>query len=462
MESRRQPAGSAPKPPPLPGLRALRRRLTAWYVGTFALTILALAAVLLVAISRQISGEFGRLLADTADEAERSARIETMDRPVTGEDVAAAIAALDVPGQPVYLYDADSRSVRADPGPPVVGQLADRARRAGQADTTVTIASQRWRMHGKRFSLAGTDWVVVVAADTEPMERQLDRLLGAFALTGLLAAALVGLGGWRLARLSSLPAERAMQRMRQFVAEAAHELRTPIALIRARADTALRHPRDADAYRAALEALAGDAERLGRLADDLLLLARIDSGVRQPARDAVFLDDLVADAIGSASDFAAARHIRLELRRYEEAPILGDPVLLRRLLTNLLDNALRYTPEGGTVSADVFREDDRARVRITDTGPGIPEHVLPRVFDRFYRSDEDGLHPGGAGLGLAIAGWIARAHGGELRLDPAAGGGTIAAFSMRIARARSRPETAGANREISSGDPRVRERAPAG
>jgi len=179
--------------------------------------------------------------------------------------------------------------------------------------------------------------------------------------------------------------------------------------------------------------MSREAERLGRIADDLLTLARADAGNRPIARDRFFIDDLVADTVATAGALATSHAVSLELGRYEEAAIIGDASLLRQLLVILIDNAIQFTPAGGTITADVWAEGNNALVDIRDTGTGIDPASLPRIFDRFYRADPARGRSGGAGLGLAIARWIADVHGGRLGLAPSPGGGTVARFSMRLA-----------------------------
>ena len=220
-------------------------------------------------------------------------------------------------------------------------------------------------------------------------------------------------------------------RMRRFMADAAHELRTPVAVVRARAEVALQRPREPADYVVALEGIAGEARRLGNIVGDLLTLARADAGEWPRARVRFFLDDVVLDAATAARTLAAVKGVRVDVDALEEAPVVGDAALMRQLVMILLDNAVKFTPGGGDVRVAVERRDDVAALVVEDSGPGIPADVLPHVFERFFRGDEARTRTRGAGLGLSIARWIATSHGGELTIA-SPGRGTRATLVLPI------------------------------
>jgi signal transduction histidine kinase len=212
--------------------------------------------------------------------------------------------------------------------------------------------------------------------------------------------------------------------MRRFVADASHELRTPLAVIRGEADVALSKERPAGEYRESLGIILDESRRLSRLVEDLLNLARADAGhVKLQIREFYF-NDLVAECCRSLQGLAAAREVALSFRSQGDAAFRGDEELLRRLVINLLDNAIRYTPAGGQVTAALESEDAGVRLRVSDTGIGISPEAAPHVFERFYRSDKSRSRAGGGfGLGLSIVKWIAESHHGAIELDsqPSAG-----------------------------------------
>jgi signal transduction histidine kinase len=225
----------------------------------------------------------------------------------------------------------------------------------------------------------------------------------------------------------------AFARERRFTADAAHELRTPLTALKGRIEVALGRPRSAEEHAATLRALSDDVDRLARLSSDLLLLARLDDGELRPEPEPVQLDDLLASVVERVHDLAEARGLALHCDHPPAIMVAGDLSQLSRLLLNLLDNALKFTPPTGVVSVRLTTDAAWAIVTIADTGPGIaPEH-LPLLGRRFYRGAADRARgAGGSGLGLAIAGEIARAHGGALVLASVLGQGTTATVRLPL------------------------------
>jgi two-component system, OmpR family, sensor kinase len=214
---------------------------------------------------------------------------------------------------------------------------------------------------------------------------------------------------------------QSFERQRRFMADASHELRTPVAILRGESEVALSlQARSPEEYRESLSVLHQEAERLTHIVEDLFTLTRADAGQYPLQPRDFYLDELIAECVHSARTLALAKKISLALDGAAEAPIHADESLLRRMILNLLDNAIKYTPEGGKVAVECSREGEEYALRIMDTGTGIPAELRPRIFERFFRADKarsrsesDG---GGAGLGLAISRWIAEAHQGRLEL----------------------------------------------
>lgn len=275
--------------------------------------------------------------------------------------------------------------------------------------------------------------------------------------------------------------DRSFEQQRRFMADASHELRSPVAVIRGETEVALSQPRGPEEYREALAIALDEARRLSQIVDDLFTLARADAG-EYPLRPRDFyLEELAGDCVRAARSMATARGITLSYRPDGEMPIHADEALLRRLTMNLLDNAIKYTPEGGKISVACARAGGgEYSLSVQDTGPGIPAEAREKIFERFFRLDPARTSPqhaqnrhvlgtpepppqhtqtaappaaaranlndgdsgaakpametatsgtAGAGLGLAIARWIAEAHHGRLTLVQSdSSGSTFAAF----------------------------------
>jgi heavy metal sensor kinase len=287
-----------------------------------------------------------------------------------------------------------------------------------------------------------------------------------------IAVVVAGLGGWAIARHSLLPVsamskqahlitaralgarmpianphdelgglalafndllqrlEESFARQRQFTADASHELRTPIATARTAVSVTLKQPhRDEAEYRDALRIVEDQTWRLTRIVDDMLTLARADSGEYPLRIISFYLDELVHDVARGARVLARS-NARVEVAAPLETPFSGDEDLLRRMLLNLVDNALQHVPADGEIKIALEQRDTEVRITVADNGPGIPLDAQAHIFERFYRADRarsrrDAAEGTGAGLGLAIAKWIAAAHQGRLDLVRSDSNGTV-------------------------------------
>ncbi|HXA65849.1 MAG TPA: heavy metal sensor histidine kinase [Bryobacteraceae bacterium] len=230
-----------------------------------------------------------------------------------------------------------------------------------------------------------------------------------------------------LARLES-----AVKRLSQFTADASHELRTPIALIRTTAELTLRRDRSPEKYREALTEIVMESERTSRLVEDLLLLARADAGLPALPLENLELTPLVRDICEQGQVLAEARQLQISTDLPDEPVFVqaNDPAL-RRLLLLLVDNAVKYTPAGGRITVSIGQDTGGATLAVRDTGIGIPDSALPHVFERFYRADDSrNRDAGGAGLGLSIAKWIAERHHASLEAESVLGQGST--FRVRF------------------------------
>ncbi len=215
--------------------------------------------------------------------------------------------------------------------------------------------------------------------------------------------------------------ENSFERQRRFIADASHELRTPVAILRGETEVTLsKTVRSPEEYRETLGILRDESLRLTRIIEDLFTLTRADAGEYPLSMSDIYLDELAADVLRRARTLAIVKNITLTSAITPELLLRADEPLLRRMLLNLLDNAIKYTPPGGNISLDCRTVGPNYELNVTDTGEGIPKEMQGRVFERFFRVDkarsrEDDAH-GGAGLGLSIARWIAEAHHGRLEL----------------------------------------------
>jgi heavy metal sensor kinase len=226
--------------------------------------------------------------------------------------------------------------------------------------------------------------------------------------------------------------ERSFEEIRRFTADAAHELRTPLSILRTEAEVALRMPREPEHYRQVIETMLEEVERLSRLAEQLLFLCREDAGLVPHDREPVRLDEVLLEVAEHMRAVATERWLSLDVHDIAACQVLGDEDQLRRLLFNVVDNAIKFTP-AGSISVRGETEDGHVQVVVSDTGIGIPAEHLSRVFDRFYRVDPArGQEVEGTGLGLAIGRSIAEAHGGELRIESTVGVGTKVSLTLPV------------------------------
>lgn len=224
----------------------------------------------------------------------------------------------------------------------------------------------------------------------------------------------------------------AFQRITRFTADASHELRSPVSVMRASAELALRKTRSETEYREALAQILREAEKVSQLIEQLLVLARADSGSAVLPMSPTDLGEMVHSACSQAGQMAATKGLTLSEHLPEHSPVVrGDAASLERLFLILLDNAVKYTPAGGRIDVKLFTDNGSAIAEVHDTGMGIAQEDIPHIFDRFYRADRvRSRELGGAGLGLAIGRWIAEAHGGEISLRSEPSKGSI--FQVRL------------------------------
>jgi heavy metal sensor kinase len=224
-----------------------------------------------------------------------------------------------------------------------------------------------------------------------------------------------------LSRLSG-----AFQIQRRFMADASHELRTPISVVRTTASVVLsKSHREEAEYRGTLTIVEAQARRLTRLVEDMLRLARADAGHVVLQERPFYLDEMLLESIQAAIVLANQKEIEISIAELPEGPFHGDEDLLRQMVMNLLDNAVKYTPPRGKIRVSLASQNGHYAIRVADTGRGIPADAQAHIFDRFYRVEEGRSEAAGAGLGLAIARWIAEIHHGSLELESSTPEGSV-------------------------------------
>src|SRR5271166_5547594 len=330
-----------------------------------------------------------------------------------------------------------------------------------------TFQGHRWkdgyRVQVRPLPAGGGNFKLVVLQSLHPQKEMMEDIRNTFLWAIPIALLLASLGGYFLARKSLAPVaamasqargmgaanlhnrlavanerdelgqlaltfnqllerlEVSFEQQRRFMADASHELRTPVAILRGETEVTLSQPdRSPAEYREALTILRDESQRLAHIIEDLFTLTRADAGQYPITLRDFYLDELASDVLRHARSLALVKNITLSPVIEPELLFHGDEALLRRLLLNLLDNAIKYCPSGSTVTLACRRDGDRYLVSVSDNGPGIPPDLQPRIFERFFRTDKARARSegetGGAGLGLSIARWIAEAHHGHLEL----------------------------------------------
>lgn len=416
-------------------LARLRLQLTAWYAGIFVSILALLGGGLFFAIGHRMSQQLDASLRTAAVALTQAARIREAELAGAQGVVADAVDELHIPDRSLYLFAAGATPIKPAEAPDWVREAAREAERAGTARRELEAREDHiLRLYAERFSGAdGRVYVAAAVADRLELEYEYATLIRAFAAAALVALLLVAGGGYVLTRQSTAPIERSMEQMRRFMADAAHELRTPITLLRTRAEVAAGQAREPSRDTTTFQAIEREAGRLGAIVGELLTLARADAGERPVRHDVLFLDDTAASAVEAVRTLAENKRVSVEVGTFEEAHVTGDPALLRELFLIVLDNAIKFTPAGGGVRLDVSVANGHAAVVVTDSGIGIPAVELPHVFERFYRGDAARRAAEGAGLGLAIARWIAEVHGARIDIASEPGAGTRVRMTFPVA-----------------------------
>lgn len=232
--------------------------------------------------------------------------------------------------------------------------------------------------------------------------------------------------------------DESFNQIRQFSADASHELQIPLTVLKGEIEVALRSPRTVEEYESTLQSSLEEIDRMGLLVEGLMLLARADAGVLKIDRQSVHLTELIEEVCDQLAEIATECGVKLEIQSGERVSLVGDPTLLRQLVKNLIHNGIKYTPSGGTVTVFTERQKDWAVLKVSDNGVGVTPEDQEKIFQRFYRSGKARSDSGGgAGLGLSIARSIVEAHQGRIEVDSVPGSGST--FTVRLLLAESSP-----------------------
>ena len=414
-------------------LDRLRWRLTMGYVVIFALVLLLLGTATVVGFSREMIDQQDILLEQEAKDQARNL-LDGENREVLAEGSAEySWVALDPEG---HVTDRDPTAATMGTLGLPSRKLADQALEEQQT-VSATIRGPQGGARVVSLPMREESGEIVGVVQYARSVGGVQQTTGRLVLV-LLPVALGGLGaalfgGLFMAGRAVRPARESFERQRAFVADASHELKTPLTLIRADAEVLMYRGRLHQEDEELVEHALAETDRMGAVLSDLLLVARLDAGKLDVAEKPFDLALVLAEEAGRFGARAAARGVRLEVETSDELLASGDPKRTGQILAVLLDNAVRFAPAGGRIAVTGRSRDRLTEASVMDTGPGIaPEH-LPRVFDRFYRAESARTRRGaggGTGLGLAIARDLARAQGGDLTAEKEEGWGAVFRLSL--------------------------------
>lgn len=470
-------------------LDSVRVRLTLWYVSALALALIVFSVVLYALFARALHQQIDDSLFSVVEVTTKSLTND-MEEGQTRESAAhSTVTELFNPRQAMAIFDASGKLLAENTSYDYFARLPDLDEVPDEEVSLYTAVEKepqdddddnhRVAVRRVRIPLADSPFIILVSQPLEATEEELESVREILFYSVPVALALAGLGGWFLARKSLAPvvnmserarrigAENLDQRLpvvnardelgqlavtfnellerlnaafaqqRQFMADASHELRTPLSVMHTTADVTLEQPhRDESEYRDAMRIVGEQTRRLRRIVEDLFTLARADSGSYPLRRRQFYLDELLDEAARAGGVLATEKGIAVEVTNATDSLFDGDEDLLRRMVLNLLDNAVKHTPPGGAVRLSLTRRQANYVIEVTDTGTGIPTEAQPQIFERFFRADKVRARKeksgGGAGLGLAIAYWIAKAHYGELTLARSDHSGTTFVATLPI------------------------------
>jgi heavy metal sensor kinase len=450
-------------------LRSLGTRIALWYGGLVALCLLAYSIAVVAFFTRHVEAELDRRVHEDVELAERAVAVSDSGLPVWrgGSPPWSGVHEEDGGGHWLEVWSLDGRRHLADGTLEAVdlGPAPDDRHPLGRPHTHV-LPTGPVRVFVERVVLDDKPFLLRVAVSEASSRAQVRQMWVEVLLLSLLVLAAGGLSGRWLARKALVPLSRLADRsqritaeqlherlpvegasleldqlaaafndtfarlegsfdqLKRFTADVSHELRTPLTALRTVGEVALRGSHDAEAYREVIGSMLEEVDRLTRLTDELLTLARADAGEAKLRLETVDLGALAREVAGHLSVLAEEKDQKLEA---DAAPlsVQADRIVLRQALVNLVVNAVKYSPERTAIRIETGRYGELAFLQVADDGPGIAAEHRERLFERFYRVDKSrSREMGGTGLGLALVKWAAEAHGGRVELETAVGRGS--------------------------------------
>jgi heavy metal sensor kinase len=442
----------------------IRARLTAWYALVLTAMMVVYAAVTFFTVRHEFLEQLDERLHDDFEVAEGRLTRDSDGRVAwtdTHEDAHHDQAN-------VYeVWSATGEQIHRSGASIALPPVALAATTTSYKYETIVANGERWRTIAGPIAIDRHDVVLRVSRSEERVREELSEVLAVLVLGLPLVVALAGVGGYLLARRALAPighlasearritAERLHERLhvpnardeigrltavindtiarlegsfdqlRRFTADSSHELRTPLAIVRGIGEAAVAKHRTPAEYEEAIGSMLEEIDRMSNLVDTLLRLSHGDAGTIRLSRELVDLGELARDVAASLSVLVEERNQKIALDVAARVTVSADRLVLREAVTNLLDNAIKYSPDGSTIAIRVQPIHDEALLAIADEGPGIPPEHRERIFHRFFRIDEArSRERGGTGLGLAIAKWAVDVHAGRITVHDRAGGGS--------------------------------------
>jgi heavy metal sensor kinase len=434
---------------------SIRVRLTGWYAAALSVLLIVYATVTYVAVRAEFQEQFDDQLSEDFEAAE-DRLVPTADGRLTW--AGGQHHESDSEDERIYeVWSASGEQIHRSGGTAPLPPLALTSASIPYRYETISVNGQPWRTMSGTATLGGRAVVMRVSRSEENLRRELLQILVVLIVGLPFVVTLAGIGGYLLARRALAPIdhlasdarritadrlherlsvpnptdeigrlaavinetfgrlEASFDQLRRFTADASHELRTPLAVVRGIGEATVSEKRSPHEYEEAIGSMLEELDRLTHLVDTLLRLSHGDAGTIRLARERIDLAQLASDVASSLNILAEERQQRLTVDIDEHVAVAVDRLVLREAITNVLDNAIKYSPSGSAISVRVGQEDGQAVIAVSDEGPGIaPEH-RERIFDRFFRIDKArSREEGGAGLGLAIAKWAVEIHGGQI------------------------------------------------